>query len=133
MKFLKSKKGILLTLTAAILMSVLVFVLRLPSRDRTKEGITNAVILATQFVPFTGEHIALKRRVMDRLKDPESYQHIDTRVWPDDTGVMVSMRFRSKNSFGGYTPDEFIAQCDSQGYILNFYMVERGNLFESNN
>lgn len=45
----------------------------------------------------------LERYVKKYLKDPNSYEHIETVFWNKGDYALVSMQYRAKNSFGGYT------------------------------
>lgn len=55
-----------------------------------------------QFSAWDGSHYALEKSVKKALKDPDSYQHIETRYSDDGDHITVVMQFRAKNSFGGY-------------------------------
>lgn len=52
------------------------------------------------------------------LRDPESYQHIKTVFFSQSDTIVVMIRFRSKNGFGGY--EEGIVKSDiKNGKILD--------------
>jgi len=53
---------------------------------------------------WNGAHRGVVRRVKEQLKDPKSFQHISTHVTPINSAGehSLSMRYRARNSFGGY-------------------------------
>jgi hypothetical protein len=56
---------------------------------------------------WDGSHIKLERIVKGVLNDPDSYEHIETRVAPERSGSHdFSMRFRAKNAFGAMIAGE---------------------------
>lgn len=51
---------------------------------------------------WDGSHPKFKREVVDRLRDPDSFEHIETRVTPVNDGKhTIVMEYRAKNGFGG--------------------------------
>ena len=54
------------------------------------------------------------------LKDPDSYQHIETR-YTDNGGdtIKVYLKYRAKNSFGGYVVNVAVADVTVDGQILS--------------
>lgn len=83
------------------------------------------------FSSWDGSHIKLTRHVVSKLKDPDSFQHIET-VFGDspEHGFLVKMEYRAKNSFGGYVVDAVIAVCDKQtGELIAIVDVSETNEF----
>lgn len=72
------------------------------------EAATNAAIVA-QKMPgaeclsfWDASAPQLVDLVKARLRDPESFEHIDTRLYPPSHGLStLVMKFRSRNGFGG--------------------------------
>lgn len=56
------------------------------------------------FSAWDGSYFRLENYVEDRLKDPDSYEHIKTAYGrTEESGTyVVHMQYRAKNSFGGY-------------------------------
>jgi len=63
------------------------------------------------FSAWDGSYFRLENYVEDRLKDPDSYEHIktaygrkvETTYGAEESGTyVVHMQYRAKNSFGGY-------------------------------
>lgn len=57
-------------------------------------------------------NFALRDRVKHVLKDPDSFQHIGSGITPSPDGHSYDaiMRYRAKNSFGGYVVGTAVAQ-----------------------
>ena len=52
---------------------------------------------------FYGRCTDLMLYTKDRLKDPESFEHISTSAYQKKKYTIVTMKFRAKNSYGGYS------------------------------
>lgn len=54
---------------------------------------------------WDGSQRDLEKYVKDHLRDPDSYEHIETRIAPvSDVGTHnVAMQYRARNGFGGMT------------------------------
>jgi len=54
-------------------------------------------------------------KVKERLRDPNSFEHIETRINPiDSTGHhIIGMRFRSRNGFGGMNEQTAIGRVNN--------------------
>lgn len=52
---------------------------------------------------FSGEHRELARLIKTDLREPDSYEHISTTIWPVDAdgNHELRMRYRARNGFGG--------------------------------
>lgn len=52
---------------------------------------------------FSREHRQIVRYVKDRLREPDSFEHIETVIWPVDKegNHRLRMRYRARNGFGG--------------------------------
>lgn len=65
-----------------------------------------------------GLNTALQLNVLRQLKDPDSFEHMGTVIIPPRKGGYDAlMRFRSRNSFGGFAIGTAVA---------NLYVAERG-------
>ena len=68
-----------------------------------------------QFHPWDGSHIKLERYIKKELmKDPESYDHMETGYKVIDDKLYVSIIFRGNNSFGGKVINKVLAICDKE-------------------
>lgn len=77
-----------------------------------------------QFSPWDGSHRALERAVKKGLKDPDSYEHIETRYGIEGNTITVVMQYRAKNSFGGYAIGRAVAETDIDGTYLKIISSE---------
>lgn len=60
----------------------------------------------------------LVRVLKDNLKDPESFEHMETYVKYGDDYVTVVMKYRAKNSFGGYNIEAVTGQVSYDCEVL---------------
>ena len=59
---------------------------------------------------WDGSHSAFKREVKSQMRDPDSFEHIKTRVTPVSDGTHTAiMEYRARNGFGGMTIGQAIA------------------------
>ena len=61
--------------------------------------------------PWDGSHRRIVKYVEKRLRDPDSFEHIETKIWPlNPKGEhQLMMRYRAKNGFGGMTIGKVVA------------------------
>lgn len=72
-----------------------------------------------QFNQLDGSHYELSKLIKSNLKDPDSFQHIETRsIKTEDGNVRVVTEYRSKNSFGGYTIGYVRGDFDNEGKLI---------------
>jgi len=77
------------------------------------------------FSAWDGSHIELERIIKNGVKDPGSYEHIQTKHILDDSLTMsVMMSFRSKNGFGGMVVTNVIAKTSVKDCNVIDYRVE---------
>jgi hypothetical protein len=65
---------------------------------------------------WNGTHPVVEGWLKNGLRDPDSYQHISTKIGPVDKSNKHSMimEYRAKNGFGGYTPGIVVATVDHE-------------------
>jgi len=75
---------------------------------------------------WDGAYNELERYVEKRLRDPDSYEHIETRIAPvSESGThLVYMQYRARNGFGGMTIGEAMAEITNEGCIMVSAVVE---------
>ena len=81
------------------------------SKNREKQ-------IEAQFSAWDESHIKLKRLVKGSLKDPKSFEHDITFYTDNGDYLLVSMRYRAKNSFGGYVASSITAKANLDGDII---------------
>lgn len=79
--------------------------------NRTKE-------IEKQFSGWNGAHTNLQYLIKENLKDPKSYEHISTHYYDKETYLLVTTKYRAKNSFGGYVIETIQAQTTLTGEII---------------
>lgn len=74
-----------------------------------------------QFLPDLG------KAVIERLRDPSSFQHIGTSIMPaDEKGIhKVEMRYRAANGYGGLDVDTATAQLTNRNCNIEVISVGR--------
>lgn len=60
----------------------------------------------------------LVNALKENLKDPESFEHIETYIKYGDKYVTVVMKYRAKNSFGGYNVEAVTGQVSYDCEVL---------------
>lgn len=68
--------------------------------------------IKSQFSEWDWSHIALSNFVKKNLKDPKSYEHIETTYSITDNTIVVLMKYRAKNSFWWYVIESIKAYYD---------------------
>lgn len=75
---------------------------------------------------WDGSMPALERYVEDNLRDPDSYEHIETRIAPVSADGMhtVIMKYRARNGFGGMTIGYASGEITNKGCQLISATIE---------
>lgn len=64
---------------------------------------------------WDGSHRELVDKVKDKLRDPGSFEHYETRVGPNRNGRhSITMEFGAKNGFGGMNRDVAMGSYDHE-------------------
>ena len=71
-----------------------------------------------QFSAWDGSHPGLERLVKRSMNDPDSYEHDETRFVDKGDHIIVFMKFRGRNGFGGMVRNEVVASVDFNGNVL---------------
>lgn len=80
---------------------------------------------AVQNSPWDGSVYQVERFLDKNLKDPDSYQAIEWgNVVGTDTGFIVRVKFRAKNSFGGYEVAHKLFSLDKSGAVTSASDIE---------
>jgi hypothetical protein len=60
---------------------------------------------------YDGSHRSIVKYVEKNLRDPDSFEHIETKIWPvtPKGEHQLMMRYRAKNGFGGMTIGKVVA------------------------
>ena len=74
--------------------------------------------IEAQFSLWDGSHNNLVKYVKENMHDPDSFKHVDTYYLDKNTYLIVTMRFRGKNMFGGMVLNSISAKIDLNGKII---------------
>lgn len=70
--------------------------------------------IETNFSAWDGSHIKLKRWIKDNMKDPDSYENVNTTYKEKNKNLIVTTIYRGKNSFGAKVINKCIAEVDKK-------------------
>ena len=76
------------------------------------------------FSAWDGSHIGLTRFVKNNMNDPDSFDHIETRYFDNGDHLVVTMRFRGANVYGGKVINTIMAKVSIDGDVLE--IIESG-------
>lgn len=72
-----------------------------PEKPKTAEQLHEEEI-GKCFSQWDGSHVELAKSVKNAMNDPSSYEHVETRYLDKKDGtLLVTMKFRGNNAFGG--------------------------------
>ena len=85
--------------------------------DTTKRAAMEGNIQG-QFSGYDGSHRKVEAAIKARLKDPSSYEHVNTKYIVDPETITVYTTYRARNSFNALTTSIAIATVDGNGNVL---------------
>lgn len=77
-----------------------------------------------QFSSWDGSHPALSRMIKENCRNPDSYEHIETRFRDDGSSIFVITKYRAENGFGGMTIGNVSARVDFDGNVIEIVSQE---------
>jgi hypothetical protein len=111
-----SKIGCLLLLCLFVIGGIAIFSIEEP---KTPEQIEQEKI-EVHFSSWDGSHRELVSQLKANLKDPDSFEHIETTYKVQGDSIWVFMNYRAKNSFGGYVVEGITAITDkNSGKVID--------------
>lgn len=73
------------------------------------------------FSPWDGSVHSVEEAIKSRLKDPDSYKHVETRFTDSGSGnVTVFTQYRARNSFNAVVPGTATAVVSPTGELVSF-------------
>lgn len=88
-------------------------------REASTQPPTHEQQISRGFSAWDGSHRALTSQVKGGLKDPRSFEHVETRYTDHgDNTLTVTMRYRAKNSFGAVVPGFATAKVHVDGHVI---------------
>ena len=94
---------------------------KIVNSKEVKSKITNEArdkLIDRQFTVWSGSHRNLESLIENNLKDPDSYEHIETSYFDIGDYLIVQTRYRARNGFGGMTMGFVKAKVSLNGRIL---------------
>lgn len=77
-----------------------------------------------QFSGWDGSHPKLSRMIKENCRNPDSYEHIETRFRDNGNSIYVITKYRAQNGFGGMTIGTVSANVDFKGNVINIISQE---------
>ena len=87
-------------------------------QSRTSGSPTREELVKSQFSRWDGSHAALVKVVKDAMKDPSSFEHLETSFRDEGRYAYVVMKYRGVNSFGAVVPGRVAARVDMHGRVV---------------
>jgi hypothetical protein len=104
----------------ALIIGLLGYCYALPKQSNTVSSSSSPKTIV-QNSPWDGSVFQVKSWLEDNLKDPKSLEYIEWSAVQktDDGGFIVRVKYRAKNSFGGYVIENKVFSLDSAGTVTN--------------
>ncbi|MDZ7866775.1 hypothetical protein [Acidovorax sp.] len=72
-----------------------------------------------QFSPWNGAHRNVETAVKAAMRNPKSYEHVETRYKVTDGGMTVFTKYRGTNAFNAVVTNTAVATVDAEGTVLS--------------
>ncbi|HLO37373.1 MAG TPA: hypothetical protein VK173_02675 [Lacibacter sp.] len=87
-----------------------------------KDSADRRDLIAEAFSSWDGSHRNLVKAVKENMNDPKSFEHVETKFWDfGDSNIVVLMKYRGKNGFGGVVTETIKAQTIINGTIVKVF------------
>jgi hypothetical protein len=87
-------------------------------RERKAEEEARKKRIESTFSAWDGSHRGLVEYVKNNMNDPRSFEHVETKYGDRGNHLIVEMRFRGKNAFGGVVVNSVRARCGLDGNVI---------------
>jgi len=94
-----------------------------PKPTQTEKEKYNAWV-KSQFSIWDGSHTELIELLKENLNDAKSFEHVKTTYSDSGKGLVVRMRYRAKNAFGGMVMQSITAKADYANNRIQIIDVE---------
>ena len=81
-------------------------------------------LIEEQFSAWDGSHKGLTRMLKKNMRNPDSYEHIETTYRDDGKSLLIKTSYRGQNGFGGMTIGNVTARVDFNGNVLEVISQE---------
>lgn len=92
--------------------------LEIERKKREEKEAKRKKLIEEQFSAWDGSHIGLTRMLKKNMRNPDSYEHIETTYRDNGKSLVIKTRYRGQNGFGGMTIGEVMARVDFNGNVL---------------
>ncbi|MDB4496224.1 hypothetical protein N9254_02025 [Flavobacteriaceae bacterium] len=92
--------------------------LEIERKKRKEKEKKRQKLIDEQFSAWDGSHIGLTKMLKKNMKNPDSYEHIETTYRDDGKSLVIKTRYRGQNGFGGMTIGEVTARVNFNGDVL---------------
>lgn len=116
----KPKKRLLIIIGSIV---ALIIIGALAPKDK-EQPITKNDLIQAMFSPYDGHHYTLEGAIKKSMKNPKSYEHVETQYKALGDSVFVVCTFRGTNSFNAIVPQKIAAISDLHGNILSIEEVQ---------
>ena len=89
------------------------------AKARAAEQAALEASIKSQFSGWDGSHRQVERALKARMKNPDSYEHVETRYSVGADSITVVTTYRGTNSFNAVVTNQAIATVDKTGNVLS--------------
>ena len=111
-----------------VLIFVLIIVVASLSGNDEKPELTEEEqrieMIEEEFSAWDGSHRELTRVIKDTMKDPNSYEHVETTYRDMGDYLIVTTRFRGTNTFGAVVTNSVEAKVSLDGEVIDILSQE---------
>lgn len=75
-------------------------------------------LVESQFSSWDGSHPKLTELIKSAMKNPDSYEHVETRFADKDDHILVIAKYRGTNSFGAVVTSTTMAKVNFSGDVI---------------
>lgn len=72
-----------------------------------------------QFSSWDGSHKNLVTLIKQNMNDPSSFEHVETKYTKQPDGLIIYMKYRGNNAYGGKVLANVSAKVDMEGSVVN--------------
>lgn len=88
-------------------------------RDLARQQAARRSKIEESFSKYNGSHRGLVKYVESAMHDPDSFEHVETKVYDKETYLLVRMIYRGNNKFGAKVKESVLAKVDFDGNVLS--------------
>lgn len=89
------------------------------TEEQAKQREAKQASIRSQFSSWDGSHRQVESSVKAQMKNPGSYEHVETSYSVGENSITVVTTFRGTNSFGATVPNTAVAEVALNGTVLS--------------